>query len=401
MALGSIDDLQHYRVTCRRRRATPRPSVNGHAEQRLQCATSSQGDDPRDPLRPELSSVPPQRAQPHSPGRVFARHRFSRANRRSGASFLGHGSRRLARAHLARSIEHLHPPARPGGERMRSLIGRRLGRGQRPQLAGRCRVANGAIGCADRRVVLGLRLWTRRRRIRRRRGERAVTAGASRWEEGLVLGSDRPYTQDIEKQRGVIAGYLDTVDEVFGGRKSVEARWCPTLRWPLAGAPHDGSYLGPGNMLDSMRNLVVMEEPEGLQTVVEEDGNEDEGDSDDETSGMDDDDLPRWARWSAFPDYPLMRTCCSSRDVDNADNGGAIQQRTLAAARQCSDHGRTRAVTTKMMKVPGGQQRRSGDDSTINIINDEIGSPPRGMATSLALGPSAMDVQNIAPPLNS
>ncbi|KAH9173762.1 hypothetical protein EDB89DRAFT_1905152 [Lactarius sanguifluus] len=52
-----------------------------------------------------------------------------------------------------------------------------------------------------------------------------VDEESKRWEERLVLCSDRLYKQDFEKQRGVVAGYLDTVDEVlFGGRKSVEVR---------------------------------------------------------------------------------------------------------------------------------------------------------------------------------
>ncbi|KAH9014672.1 hypothetical protein EDB84DRAFT_1443752 [Lactarius hengduanensis] len=138
-------------------------------------------------------------------------------------------------------------------------------------------------------------------RVRRRRGE-----GAEQWEERLVLGSDRLYEQDIEKQRGVIAGYLDTVDGVlFGGSKSVEAREVregvaaktdararrhsiSTQVVPnteMAASRRSARRVVSANMLDSMRDLVVMEEPEELQTVVEEDGNEDEGDSDDEIYG--------------------------------------------------------------------------------------------------------------------
>ncbi|KAH9158918.1 hypothetical protein EDB89DRAFT_1374082 [Lactarius sanguifluus] len=61
------------------------------------------------------------------------------------------------------------------------------------------------------------------------------------------------------------------------------------------------------NILDNMRDLVVTEEPEELEILVEEDGDDDDGDGDDETSSVDDDDLPRWAKRSAFPDDPLMR----------------------------------------------------------------------------------------------
>ena len=49
-------------------------------------------------------------------------------------------------------------------------------------------------------------------------------------------------------------------------------------------------------------------EPQTL--VVEEDGddNNDDDSEEDETSSMDDEDLPRWAKRSAFPDDPLMRS---------------------------------------------------------------------------------------------
>ncbi|KAH9029310.1 hypothetical protein EDB83DRAFT_2555075 [Lactarius deliciosus] len=95
----------------------------------------------------------------------------------------------------------------------------------------------------------------------------------------------------------------------------------------MAASERSARRVVSANMLDSMRDLVAMEEHEELQTL-EEDGNEDEGDSD-ETSGMDDTTISRDGRG----------------DVNDADNGGTIQQRTLAAARRCSDNGRTRAVT--------------------------------------------------------
>ncbi len=162
-----------------------------------------------------------------------------------------------------------------------------------------------------------------------------------RWDERLVLGSGWLYKQDLkigdlEKQRGVVARYLDTVDEVlFGGSKSEVRGWvyeqersarkekperesrgkgrrssAPPLNLDQAkpntqttATGRSARRLVSANMLGTMRDLVVTEEPEELQTLVEEDG-----DGDDETSSVDDDDLPRWAKRSAFPDDPLMRT---------------------------------------------------------------------------------------------
>jgi hypothetical protein len=163
-----------------------------------------------------------------------------------------------------------------------------------------------------------------------------------RWDERLVLGSGWLYMQDIkiedlEKQRGVIARYLDTVDEVlFGGSKREIRGWvyeqeraarkekperetrgkgrrssAPPLNLnsaapnaETAASRHSARRVVSENMLDTMRSLSLTEEPEELQTLVEEDGD----DEDDETSSVDDDDLPRWAKRSTFPDDALMRT---------------------------------------------------------------------------------------------
>ncbi|KAH8980626.1 hypothetical protein EDB86DRAFT_3087730 [Lactarius hatsudake] len=125
------------------------------------------------------------------------------------------------------------------------------------------------------------------------------------WDDGWLYKQDLRI-KDIEKQRGVVARYLDTVDEVlFGGSTSDVRGWVyeqeraarkekrPTLeRAATQSRP------------DSIRDLVVTEESEIL---VEEDGDDDDGDGDDETSSVDDDDLPRWAKRSAFPDDPLIR----------------------------------------------------------------------------------------------
>ncbi|KAH9164870.1 hypothetical protein EDB89DRAFT_2233714 [Lactarius sanguifluus] len=166
-----------------------------------------------------------------------------------------------------------------------------------------------------------------------------------RWDERLVLGSGWLYKQDlkiedIEKQRGIVARYLDTVDEVlFGGNKDGVRGWvyeqeraarkekperesrgkgrrssAPLLTLNQMAPDAETTAIGrsarrvvSANMLDNMRDLVVTEEPEELEILVEEDGDDDDGDGDDETSSVDDDDLPRWAKRSAFPDDPLMR----------------------------------------------------------------------------------------------
>ena len=168
-----------------------------------------------------------------------------------------------------------------------------------------------------------------------------------RWDERLVLGSGWLYKQnlkieDLEKQRGVIARYLDTVDEVlFGGSKGEVRGWvyeqeraarkekperetrgkgrrsiAPLLNLvsaapntDTAASGHSARLAASGNILDTMRNLTLTEEPEELQTLVEEeDGDGEDDDEDDETSSVDDVDLPRWAKRSTFPDDALMRT---------------------------------------------------------------------------------------------
>ncbi|KAH9047202.1 hypothetical protein EDB84DRAFT_1557741 [Lactarius hengduanensis] len=60
--------------------------------------------------------------------------------------------------------------------------------------------------------------------------------------------------------------------------------------------------------LTKQKNLALRLHSIQMQTFVEKDGNEDGGDSNDEISGVDDDDLPQWARRSVFPDDPLMCT---------------------------------------------------------------------------------------------
>ncbi|KAH9017767.1 hypothetical protein EDB83DRAFT_2528542 [Lactarius deliciosus] len=127
-------------------------------------------------------------------------------------------------------------------------------------------------------------------------------------EDGCLYKQDLK-VEDIEKQRGVLARYLDTVDEVlFGGCTSDSVpllnldQVAPDTKMAASGRP--ARRVVSANVLDSIRDLVVTKESEML---VEEDGDDDDGDGDDEISSVDDDDLPRWAKRSAFPDDPLMR----------------------------------------------------------------------------------------------
>lgn len=145
-----------------------------------------------------------------------------------------------------------------------------------------------------------------------------------RWDERLVLGSGWLYKQDIKieelgKQQRAIAQYLDTVDEVlFRGRKGDVRGWA-SERERLArrekgrrsSAPDSdfcaspAEALGTAGMVESMPGLSITDEPEALETLAEEEHDDVDGDG---TSSLDDEDLPRWAQRSAFPDGELHRT---------------------------------------------------------------------------------------------
>jgi hypothetical protein len=147
-----------------------------------------------------------------------------------------------------------------------------------------------------------------------------------RWDERLVLGSGWLYKQDIKieelgKQQSSVAKYLDTVDEVlFGGWKGDLRGWvseqervarrekgrrssAPLPDSDLSASPAEA--LGSAGMVESMPGLSVTDEPGVLETLAEEE----HGDVDDGgTSSLEDEDLPRWAQRSAFPDGELART---------------------------------------------------------------------------------------------
>jgi hypothetical protein len=145
-----------------------------------------------------------------------------------------------------------------------------------------------------------------------------------RWDERLVLGSGWLYKQDLKieelgKQQGVVAQYLDTVDEVlFGGKKGDVRGWASERervarreKSRRSGVPFPDSdfsvppteALGSAGVLRSIEDLAITEEQDALATLAEE---HDDADGDD-TSSLDDDYLPRWAQRSAFSESELSR----------------------------------------------------------------------------------------------
>ncbi|KAI0290203.1 hypothetical protein BC826DRAFT_1092574 [Russula brevipes] len=121
--------------------------------------------------------------------------------------------------------------------------------------------------------------------------------------------------EDLKKQQEAVAQYLDTADEVlFGGSKREIRGWGrrssaplpdPDSGTPAAGPARSGAAVrrvASADVLGAMQDLVIAEEPEALQTLAEE-----HDDVDDDTSSVDDDDLPRWAQRGAFSDGELPR----------------------------------------------------------------------------------------------
>ncbi|KAL6303599.1 hypothetical protein BKA93DRAFT_734674 [Sparassis latifolia] len=142
------------------------------------------------------------------------------------------------------------------------------------------------------------------------------------WDERLVLGGGWLYRQDVrldqlDRQRMVIGKYVVAVDEVlFGGGSDGKRGW-ERERERVSKKEKDhrskrrvseGITRPEGQteshrssrrvvstgMLDAMRNMVVTEEPEAMESLTEEDS-------------VDDEDLPEWAKRSSFTGDPLGR----------------------------------------------------------------------------------------------
>jgi hypothetical protein len=152
-----------------------------------------------------------------------------------------------------------------------------------------------------------------------------------RWDERLVLGGGWLYKQSLSvdmlsKERDAVRRYLDAADQtLFGGRDQDGRRGWEKEKGRLAVEKERGAKSNKGRrasagdgegqglspqtsgrarrvvstgMIDAMRDLMVSEEPEDLlHSVMEED---EEGED-----GVDDDELPDWAKRSKFVDDSL------------------------------------------------------------------------------------------------
>lgn len=157
------------------------------------------------------------------------------------------------------------------------------------------------------------------------------------WDERLVLGSGWLYKQDVtlaelEKEREVVASYLDTVDDaLFDGKTGGldERGWERTRRQREGraasrssktrrvsagdgegrsmslGLPADGGRRRVSTgMVNIMQGMTLSEEPEG------EDMNEIKEEGEDEVEDeVEDDELPEWAKRSNFPNDNLGTLC--------------------------------------------------------------------------------------------
>ncbi|KAJ3570858.1 hypothetical protein NP233_g4137 [Leucocoprinus birnbaumii] len=152
-----------------------------------------------------------------------------------------------------------------------------------------------------------------------------------RWDERLVLAGGWLYKQDIqlsdlEKERDIVSGYLDIVDEViFEAEPGAERGWervrqkyqtrqnLPSRSKARRVSAGDGEGKGLGNflgveeggkrrvstgMVTMLSSMSLSEEPDGMTHI-------EEGDEPEET--IDDESLPEWARRSSFVDDDLGR----------------------------------------------------------------------------------------------
>jgi hypothetical protein len=157
-------------------------------------------------------------------------------------------------------------------------------------------------------------------------------AKKERWDDRLVIGGGWLYKQDIqlsnlESERETVEKYLDVVDSVlFGGTKGGQRGWkrerekakllkerggsigrTKGRRISSDGGGLDGGLLTPmgsrtprrvvsaGMLSSSIKDLVVTEEPEDVETHPGEEEN------------VPDDELPEWAKRSLFVDSELGR----------------------------------------------------------------------------------------------
>lgn len=152
-----------------------------------------------------------------------------------------------------------------------------------------------------------------------------------RWDERLVLGGGWLYKQDLSldaltNERNAVKRYLDAADKtLFGGRDQAGRRGWEKEKERLAAEKRKEAKAGKGRrasagdgegqalslqtggrarrvvstgVIDTMRDMMVCEESDSmLHSVTEED---EEGEN-----GLDDDELPDWAKRSKFLDDPL------------------------------------------------------------------------------------------------
>ena len=171
-----------------------------------------------------------------------------------------------------------------------------------------------------------------------RRSRRESKALLLRWSSGWLYKGDLKIEQ-LGKQQGAVAQYLDTVDEVlFGGAKGDVRGWAfekervdrrENMEREARGKGRKSSVPFPGvdsiasesatevvasggsarrvasaDMLDTLQETSITEEPETLETLAEEHDHFDYADG----PSVDDNDLSRWAQRGAFSDGELSRT---------------------------------------------------------------------------------------------
>ena len=150
----------------------------------------------------------------------------------------------------------------------------------------------------------------------------------SHWDERLVLGSGWLYRQDVRLadlsvERGVVGRYLGVVDDVlFGGREGGKRGWeregerverrkggdrdgrkgrrvseGGAFQFPGPRAGRGARRVASNEGIRLVDGASLSEEPGAMMDTLSESGEESES--------VDDDELPEWAKRSAFPSDPL------------------------------------------------------------------------------------------------